>query len=34
MPGYEAERLKLRQYLGIEWVSNGLTKMDGNKNCN
>ncbi|KAI1715433.1 MAM (Meprin, A5-protein, PTPmu) domain protein [Ditylenchus destructor] len=31
MPGYEAERAKLRQYLGIEWTPNGLTKMDAQK---
>lgn len=24
MRGYEAERAKLRQYLGLEWVPNGL----------
>lgn len=30
MPGYEKEREKLRQYLGIEWVPNGLKEMDGN----
>lgn len=29
MPGYEREREKLRQYLGIEWVPNGLKEMDG-----
>lgn len=29
MPGYEAEREKLRQYLGIEWEPNGLKAMDG-----
>lgn len=29
MPGYEIERAKLRQYLGIEWVSNGLVKKKG-----
>lgn len=28
MPGYEAERAKLRQYLGIEWVPKGLDKVD------
>uniref|UniRef100_A0A1I7XEA6 Secreted protein n=1 Tax=Heterorhabditis bacteriophora TaxID=37862 RepID=A0A1I7XEA6_HETBA len=26
MPGYEAERDKLREYLGIEWVPEGLNK--------
>ncbi|KAI3410490.1 hypothetical protein GPALN_004591 [Globodera pallida] len=28
MPGYEYERSRLRQYLGIEWVPGGLEKMD------
>uniref|UniRef100_A0A915EUF7 Uncharacterized protein n=1 Tax=Ditylenchus dipsaci TaxID=166011 RepID=A0A915EUF7_9BILA len=31
MPGYEVERAKLRQYLGIEWTPNGLAKMDDQK---
>uniref|UniRef100_A0A914Z293 MAM domain-containing protein n=1 Tax=Panagrolaimus superbus TaxID=310955 RepID=A0A914Z293_9BILA len=31
MPGYEGEREKLRQYLGIEWVPNGLKEMDAQK---
>lgn len=33
MPGYEAERAKLRQYLGIEWTPNGLEKMKGKNFC-
>jgi hypothetical protein len=28
MAGYEAERAKLRQYLGIEWVTNGMDRAD------
>uniref|UniRef100_A0A7E5A1W2 MAM domain-containing protein n=1 Tax=Panagrellus redivivus TaxID=6233 RepID=A0A7E5A1W2_PANRE len=31
MPGYEAEREKLRQYLGIEWIQSGLKAMDAQK---
>lgn len=26
MPGYEAERDRLREHLGIEWIQNGLSK--------
>ncbi|CAD5219314.1 unnamed protein product [Bursaphelenchus okinawaensis] len=28
MPGYEVERAKLRQYLGIEWIPKGMDKAD------
>uniref|UniRef100_A0AC35TZ40 MAM domain-containing protein n=1 Tax=Rhabditophanes sp. KR3021 TaxID=114890 RepID=A0AC35TZ40_9BILA len=28
MAGYEAERGKIKQYLGLEWVEKGLEKMD------
>jgi len=28
MPGYENERARLRQYLGIEWRPRGLERMD------
>ena len=28
MPGYEAERAKLREYLGIEWVPKAMEKAD------
>ncbi|KAL3110696.1 hypothetical protein niasHT_010708 [Heterodera trifolii] len=28
MPGYEQERSRLRQYLGVEWLPGGIEKMD------
>uniref|UniRef100_A0A0N4ZCN5 MAM domain-containing protein n=1 Tax=Parastrongyloides trichosuri TaxID=131310 RepID=A0A0N4ZCN5_PARTI len=28
MPGYEQERAKIKQYLGLEWVENGLDLLD------
>ncbi|CEF59737.1 MAM domain and Concanavalin A-like lectin/glucanases superfamily domain-containing protein [Strongyloides ratti] len=31
MPGYEQERAKIKQYLGLEWVENGLDKLDSKK---
>uniref|UniRef100_A0A915BIJ9 MAM domain-containing protein n=1 Tax=Parascaris univalens TaxID=6257 RepID=A0A915BIJ9_PARUN len=32
MPGYGRERMKLKEYLGIEWVRNGLEKSAQNDN--
>uniref|UniRef100_A0A0K0EWU2 MAM domain-containing protein n=1 Tax=Strongyloides venezuelensis TaxID=75913 RepID=A0A0K0EWU2_STRVS len=31
MPGYEQERGKIKQYLGLEWVENGLDRLDSKK---
>ena len=33
MRGYEEERAKLRQYLGIEWVPDGLDAFNSKFYC-